>query len=238
MIENHQDIDINFEIPDTLMFQVINLKHRTDRKTSMIKQLQSIQFNFFEAINGNSINVKELNPKSVPRKHAFRQLRPGEIGCTLSHFTIWQKFQNSTEHFMLLVMEDDIQVPDTFKFKLLELITVLQKLKDWDIIYLTNYRYHNRSLTVKNLYNNLFKTRQVGNGTYGYIINRSFLTKIHQYQYPIIYPIDTMIHKAVNTLKSKINFYRYVPALILPNLSVAKHSDTKRTKRTKRTKHH
>lgn len=71
---------------------IINLKTSTDRRAYMEQIMLSvahcIDYEFIEAIDGRAMSAQDIREK-VNQKKAFqmygRELRGGEIGCTLSH---------------------------------------------------------------------------------------------------------------------------------------------------------
>ena len=86
------------EFYDTVDISVINLKSRPIKKKYMEDQFdkQDIKCNFFEAIDGNKLDLSTLTEKGVidPKtsvQYFNRVLRKGEIGCSMSHVSIWMK---------------------------------------------------------------------------------------------------------------------------------------------------
>lgn len=117
------------------LFQIycINLKERPDRWERFIKQpgvtelIQSYPFERFEGINGKLLDIKNDNRVSLRTKRniLYQKRRdhedldtPGGVGCYLSHYTCWKKFLETDKEY-LLILEDDAEVPDTFKELLL-----------------------------------------------------------------------------------------------------------------------
>jgi len=88
---------------------VINLKRSTERKNNMIKQLENcpIPWTIIEAIDG----TKKLPSDSIPIK-PIRPMKPGEIGCFLSHIKVWKTFLANVDTTIAIIMEDDCILPD------------------------------------------------------------------------------------------------------------------------------
>jgi glycosyl transferase family 25 len=94
----------------------------------------AVDFRVFDAIIGANVNVADYSRYLLENK-----LVPGEVGCLLSHVTVWEKHLNSP-HSALIVFEDDAQPTEHFAdpkatmFRHLELVTAIDP--EWDILYL------------------------------------------------------------------------------------------------------
>lgn len=99
----------------------INLAKRSERWESAKKQFlnNNIIAVRYGAIDGNQYD-------------SVNGLKPGELGCLLSHLNILKECQkNNIEN--VLITEDDVEFCDDFNFKFFEYIKELPK---WDILYL------------------------------------------------------------------------------------------------------
>jgi GR25 family glycosyltransferase involved in LPS biosynthesis len=129
---------------------VINSKNRIDRYKNMVKRFldlgllkqahissASMEFNEkyrFEAILGGQINSQNLNFGDKP----FKTLNQGEVGCFLSHVTIYKMIK---EHKWdkVLILEDDAKFCNNFQE---EFDKALKNVPDdWDMIYLGQWNY-------------------------------------------------------------------------------------------------
>ncbi len=95
---------------------IINLKDAVLRREYMRKQLQllppSLSVEFVEAVDGRIMSSQERENKFDTEKFRLRytkEVRPGEIGCTLSHQMCYEKLMHSEEKYAL-ILEDDIVV--------------------------------------------------------------------------------------------------------------------------------
>ena len=95
---------------------IINLKDAVLRREYMRKQLQllppSLSVEFVEAVDGRIMSSQERENKYDTEKFRLRytkEVRPGEIGCTLSHQMCYEKLMHSEEKYAL-ILEDDIVV--------------------------------------------------------------------------------------------------------------------------------
>lgn len=92
---------------------VINLESSIDRKAYMHQILDALSYldvEFVQAVNGKAMSEAEISEcfdQAEAFRHYGRNLRPGEIGCTLSHKKCAQMLLDSSEK-CALVLEDDL----------------------------------------------------------------------------------------------------------------------------------
>lgn len=93
---------------------IINLKSSTDRKEYMEQIMDSISavfdYTFIEAVNGKDMSDEEVSfefDQTRAMKMYGRELRRGEIGCTLSHKRCAKMLLDSDEPYALF-LEDDL----------------------------------------------------------------------------------------------------------------------------------
>lgn len=107
----------------------INLDERPDKWKAFIKKVEETRhvaflakLQRFSAINGAKVNNSEkdvgnsvclewdatqnayYSPKIIP---GFRTMTAGELGCALSHITLWRRLATSPRCDTMLVLEDD-----------------------------------------------------------------------------------------------------------------------------------
>lgn len=106
---------------------IINLASSTDRKTRMDGLMKNSCFpehEFIEAVDGRKMDEQELDRKFDRkrfRKLYTRDVRPGEIGCTLSHQKCYRKIVEENEK-CALILEDDIVIAKAPDKGLMEMI--------------------------------------------------------------------------------------------------------------------
>ncbi|XP_065265570.1 procollagen galactosyltransferase 2 [Emys orbicularis] len=149
--EPSQYISIPPKHPDKMGFDeifMINLKRRKDRRDLMLRTLyeQEIAVKIVEAVDGKALNtsqLKALNIDMLPGyqdPYSSRPLTRGEIGCFLSHYSIWKEVVNR-ELEKTLVIEDDVRFEHQFKRKLMKLMDDIEQVQlDWELIYIGRKR--------------------------------------------------------------------------------------------------
>ncbi|XP_064450292.1 procollagen galactosyltransferase 2 isoform X2 [Mirounga angustirostris] len=137
--------------PDKMGFDeifMINLKRRKDRRDRMLRTLyeQEIEVKIVEAVDGKALNtsqLKALNIEMLPGyrdPYSSRPLTRGEIGCFLSHYSVWKEVIDR-ELEKTLVIEDDVRFEHQFKKKLMKLMDDIDQAQlDWELIYIGRKR--------------------------------------------------------------------------------------------------
>jgi glycosyl transferase family 25 len=205
-------------INDVSDIYVINLESDKNRKEDIEKQFKKYNFNinFFNAIHGKSLNYDELQTKNIIDTN-IGKIKKGEIGCALSHITLWKQLLNSSKQYFI-IFEDDIILYDDFEQKLKNILHEL-KNKKWHIVFFQEYcfRYFPKEDCNGDKYtNNTIRPKNIGYGTQAYIINKDFVDKclnVKPTLFPITKPIDVyMVEKQRSD--SDIIFLRADPILV------------------------
>lgn len=95
---------------------LINLEKDTDRLAYMHEQLTrlGIAYTRVDAFTGTSLEAARLYSATDAKKENGRSLSLGEIGCALSHRSIYETMvEKNIPH--ALVLEDDVLLPANFK---------------------------------------------------------------------------------------------------------------------------
>ncbi|XP_078251845.1 procollagen galactosyltransferase 1-like, partial [Rhinoraja longicauda] len=123
---------------------LINLKRRPDRRERMVQALyeQEITCKIIDAVDGSAFNSSTLNAMGVSMLPGYfdpysgRTLTKGEIGCFLSHYSIWKEVVDRKLN-KAVVFEDDVRFEGHFKRKLTRLLRDVENVAlEWDLIYL------------------------------------------------------------------------------------------------------
>lgn len=200
---------------------VINLKKDFKKKENMEKILQdlNLDFEFIDAIYGKHLSKEEINARydeNLAIRENGRPISKGEIGCVLSHSSIYKKvLEENIEN--ALILEDDIQIDKN----ILDVFENINNFpKDWECILLSYYSetYYKKKYCInyssrKKISNNLkvgrFVTSPMISGA-GYIINKAGARKL-------LNAIGEKIKKPIDRYtgdEKYINLYGVVPRLI------------------------
>ncbi|WP_120498304.1 glycosyltransferase family 25 protein [Kiloniella sp. EL199] len=170
---------------------IINLERSAERRKKIEDQFNSIELNyeFYKAIDGRELDWKSIKnyAHSYRLKEFGKDMTPNEIGCYLSHFTLFERILNEG-HEMALIIEDDVKITK-------ELPAVLKAIKNvktpWDMIRLASSR--DRKFEILEPITeiaDLVKLKGNACGAVGYILNQSGAEKLCNYCKTIFHPID------------------------------------------------
>uniref|UniRef100_A0A8C8A9I7 Collagen beta(1-O)galactosyltransferase 2b n=1 Tax=Oryzias sinensis TaxID=183150 RepID=A0A8C8A9I7_9TELE len=122
---------------------LINLKRRLDRRQRMLKTMASLglQATSVDAVDGKALNTSQLQMLGIEMLPGYkdpysgRVLTRGEIGCFLSHHSIWRQVSK------VLVLEDDVRFEPRFRRRLEAIMEDVERAQlDWDLIYVGRKR--------------------------------------------------------------------------------------------------
>lgn len=121
---------------------VINLLRRPERRKRMLKSLEvmGIEAQVWRGTDGKELNKKIIESKGIKVAEGYvdpyhkRPMTFGEIGCFLSHFTIWQDIirRNLSK---VIILEDDVRFERNFKNKWNAALNALN-VEEYDFVYL------------------------------------------------------------------------------------------------------
>lgn len=188
---------------------VINLKERPERWDLLSKRFlgQNLKANRFDAVNGWKIPLKQRNELIDPRVNVnySLELNGGEVGCLLSHLSIYQDAWDRGFE-VIWVCEDDIM----FNRDVHCISSLLEELffldPDWDLLYTehtmfgsTTQRHRPEQIPYKALNEDVSDrlARTHGRfGTHSMIFSRKGLEKVLSYFYSRYFwaPIDVDLH--------------------------------------------
>jgi GR25 family glycosyltransferase involved in LPS biosynthesis len=162
---------------------VINLKRCPEKKNKIIDRLDKypiLNYEIIEAIDGLNIdneymdknNYNTLDIWTDPNNN--RNITLGEIGCSLSHYSIYKKIYDREDEISL-ILEDDAMFCENFDNLLLQTINKLNNLDNWDMIYLSRKKITEEE--EKCIIDDIYKS-SYSYWTIGYIVNKKFCEKI------------------------------------------------------------
>ena len=215
---------------------VVNLKKDIQKKKDMqrISKKHNLEIEYIEAIYGEELPQSEID-KVYSERRAIqkfgRGLSRGEIGCALSHISIFKKMtENNIQR--AIVLEDDVLLCNNFSKILLKLLDMQIEYDmvlfgyDADIkrdVFLYTSLWGNKKLLKEYKLKRLIK---VGLGTYGYMITLHGAQKLSQKIKFVDMPIDHYAGDVKN-----LNLYGLSPRCVtvseynLFNSSIVKERD-------------
>lgn len=174
----------------TMPIYVVNLIDSISRKENVIKQFDKLSYKptFFPAIDGRKLTEDELNQSVV----ATNYLTKGEIGCALSHLSIYKKMIAENIN-IALIFEDDIVFAENFTDEIIEqLLAFMSSIQENQpaVLLLEDAPFKGKIIT--KLANNSVSIRKPINGfmAHAYFINLSAAKNILRIQSPIKFEID------------------------------------------------
>ncbi|XP_069436160.1 inactive glycosyltransferase 25 family member 3 isoform X2 [Ovis canadensis] len=123
---------------------VISLARRPDRRERMLTSLWEMEVSgrVVDAVDGRMLNssvMRTLGVELLPGyqdPYSGRTLTKGEVGCFLSHYSIWEEVV-TRGLAQVVVFEDDVRFESNFKGRLEQLMEEVEAEKlPWDLIYL------------------------------------------------------------------------------------------------------
>jgi len=186
-------------LPDSTTVFVINLKKDIKKKEHMIKlcKMFFLDCNFFDAVYGKFLSKEEIHKHYTikkSKKYSKKGMSLGEIGCLLSHKTIYQKMIDENIK-QALILEDDIEFSNDI-VKIFDSIDLFPK--NWELMLLGHHSHAGRDIETwasiwwqQNITKEykIIRPSEIGKGTYGYLINnrgaKKLLSKLDQYYKPI-----------------------------------------------------
>ncbi len=175
---------------------VINLPDSAERRDRLSQRFKAlgVVFHLFPAVNGKSLDLTALAnyPLEKRLRHYGKPLSPGEIGCYLSHYQLWQKLLVGP-HEQMVIVEDDIEIPDDFP----EILQSLQTVSvPWEMIRLFGTR-PRPATRIQDLYGayHLARLKNVPSGACAYVLNRRGAEKLVAAGKEILIPVDTLMDR-------------------------------------------
>ena len=180
---------------------VINLDKDKERLKSFMTRFTDLQVNRFPAVNGKSLNLKnirnQLDPSVIWTMNNTRFSHPqidtlGAIGCYLSHIKLWNKLIVSDDPYYL-IFEDDCYLDTSLQQVQNFINLVIKNNQNWDIIYLGFWDKGVMQRPQTKIGKGVCKVSNFIYGTHAYIINKKGAKKLLSQAFPITFHIDSYI---------------------------------------------
>lgn len=173
ILNTSSNIGIDFNLNINSYFEKIwclNLKRRKDRRKLMSEKLNKlgIEFEFFDAIDGNKLDIKKYNLENYKSSNTEDNYKY-ELACSLSHIEIIKK-SKSLKLNNILILEDDVLISDEIEIHLQK----LKNITDWKLLYLGCSQY-NWNIE---MFNKDFFYSKDSLGTFAYAINSEIYEEV------------------------------------------------------------
>jgi len=180
---------------------VINLSTSINRKRCMEEQLSklNLEFTFVDAVDGRKLDKlyidKHYSSCETNKLHG-RELTGGELGCSLSHISIYKRMIADGSDYAV-VLEDDIYIGSSFR----EFIDLLPQLQSdgWEMINLiSDTKSTSCGKPVFDIYR-YSRFHDSSNRAAAYAIKLSAALKLLKYAYPIRFAADGLTGRFMET---------------------------------------
>ena len=157
----------------------------------MAQELTGFDFEFFDAVEGRTLDAAQYAHRMDAewfRIMRGRELAPGEIGCFLSHYGLWERLVE-TRTPCALILEDDARLEDGFAAAVGEAVKIAA---EWDVVYLARMKKPLRTVrtvAVLDGCRRLIQCRRRTGGI-GYLIRLEAAEALLHYCWRIRTPID------------------------------------------------
>ena len=197
---------------------IINMDKDKSRMNVLDKKMKKLglEYQRIPGVDGKKIYPKYKNKTT---------LRPGQLGCLLSHLHILEDaIKNKYDN--ILVLEDDILFHNNFHHEFKKKYNKLVKNeKKYDIIYLGCSQslggpgHWNKTRMKDEYYENM-----KSDGTFAMLINKNIFNDIINYAKNLKFPIDTSIDKNI-LCKDKYRTFTLFPHIITSNVGLLSNTE-------------
>lgn len=209
---------------------VISLQEDQDRRRHIEEQFlrfPSLQYEFFDAIRISSRHEFPQDYDIRRRKFLFGDdLRPGEVGCFLSHREVWRQCAQSDDEAWC-ILEDDVQLLDEFEQRVRLLMRHSER---WDVVRLMALLQRKGSWIHAHLdaEHALLAYDRQPSGAQGYLLKPSAARRLAEHASRIVWPIDETLDLY---WEHKQRLYSLAPAAIAVEASLDSTIGTRSSKR-------
>lgn len=200
---SHQQLS---NIHETFDIYVINLEYDHARLKRFTQRMQTNQLSFtrFKGMDGRRLNRNDLVKRKIITKKFNQIATPGEIGCAMSHVTLWELAKQSKKPYVI-VFEDDIMIQENLGWHLHQLSHYINH-DHFDLLLLGRDQGTQKACQLNKLKPHMchfyrtnifpkqepsrFETRKIitppySGGTFAYVINTKSIAKLIKAHHPI-----------------------------------------------------
>ncbi|QHM71260.1 glycosyltransferase family 25 protein [Mixta intestinalis] len=167
---------------------IINLEEEVERKEKITNQCKQhdIDYHLIKAVNGKKLPQEVIS--AVTADYPACGLTLGEIGCALSHLTIYAKIINENLN-CALILEDDATFKTDLHAYLSKIEASISNSKP-EIYILTAADTYNKSITRRFSKQLTFYRLVYGSCAHGYVINKTAALALRKYNLPVRFEAD------------------------------------------------
>ncbi|HNV35514.1 MAG TPA: glycosyltransferase family 25 protein [Rectinema sp.] len=194
---------------------VISLPEDIARRASIETQLEQlgIEFEFFDAVRGSEkISDPRWYDDAAARKLEGRSLKPGEVGCALSHAAVYTEIAQRGLPWALILEDDAALAPD-----LPQVLSLLERkyLEQGDLVVLSRCDFYlpwtRKKVTDRyQMVTPIFIKEGSIAQTVGYIITQEAAVQIRNINIPVKFPADSWGY-----YRHHVRFKGIIPSLSL-----------------------
>ena len=194
----------------------VSLKSATQRRETVSNHLKShgVDFHLFEAIHASKMGLEtklsylDDYPNWRPEDGPPYKIVQSILGCSMSHYIIWRIMEYLDDDYFLVV-EDDVELCEGFKEKL---ISTIQRLpNDWQFVFVGHCCLEPNLLMVCD---GVAHTHVPPMCTHAYLVRKTAVRHLIETNGVMYAPIDIQLKK--RTLPT-ISHYSLVPPLAVQN---------------------
>lgn len=200
---------------------VINLLRQSKRKELIKKEFARAgitSYEFFTAVDGidgidgnDQSCIYKFAPPTWHNYHSGKAITKGEIGCALSHYSVWDLISSDTyNHDLTLILEDDIIFVDDFVDKFHSALNSISF--PYDIFYLGRdpCEFDKEIQLTQTI-----RTVKYSYGAHAYILTKSCAKILYNSSYlSEIIPVDDFLAILYGSKRpNSTNFYDQIPKL-------------------------
>lgn len=178
-----------YRFPRIVVVSLADAHDRRDHMRAQFSRFPALQYEFFDAIRVGDRAAYPDDYDEHQRRLLFGDdLRPGEVGCFLSHRTLWQRCAESGDDAWC-ILEDDIALLDEFEARIRLLMAHREQ---WDVVRLMELIPRRGSWTHARLDADhvLRAYDRQPSGMQGYLIKPASARRVLEHSDRIVWPVD------------------------------------------------
>lgn len=194
---------------------VVNMKkdvHKRALIESQLKGKTKLDVCIFEAVEGRAMSTEEIN--KVADMESFKKINGigatlPALGCSLSHWSIYNNIATQNNYDYALILEDDAKISKDLEDYIIALESILH-LDSPVVILLTPEFLYRKDGKIKDINDGSLYDLYSGLMTSGYLINKAAAVLLKEKLFPIKYSADDW-----TKFKSfGLNLYGIVPHIV------------------------